>query len=201
MTITSKNLFPNEVKDTRFNPTFIDRGYTTTKSNFKITNNKKDTSLATMEIKHMGDDEFKSKLSGLYKGIGMEKSSTGYLPNLGKKYMDLASGAVSGISALADKDMNLDTIMSSVGTNKEEMIDTINSGILGTDENYMKNLSTSINQSVGQSGGVTTLIQPVINNVQVPTPVPQPTPVPVKGKTNTIVIDSSNQNILAKYIR
>ena len=81
------------------------------------------------------------------------------------------------------------------------MIDTINSGILGTDENYMKNLSTSINQSVGQSGGVTTLIQPVINNVQVPTPVPQPTPVPVKGKTNTIVIDGKNNNTLAKLIR
>ena len=71
-----------------------------------------------------------------------------------------------------------------------------------TEQNNMKNISTNINQNVGQSGGVTTLIQPVINNVQVPTPVPQPTPVPVKGKTATLVIDSSNNNnILAKYIR
>ena len=69
-----------------------------------------------------------------------------------------------------------------------------------TEQKNMKNVSTNINQSVEQSR-TTTIIQPVVNNVQVPTPVPQPTPVPVKGKTNTIVIDSSNQNILAKYIR
>ena len=70
-----------------------------------------------------------------------------------------------------------------------------------TEQNNMKNISTNINQNVGQSGGVTTVIQPVINNVQVPTPVPQPTPVPVRGKTNTIVVGSSNNNILAKLIR
>ena len=62
-------------------------------------------------------------------------------------------------------------------------------------------LANDINQSVGQSGGVTTVIQPVVNNVSVPTPVPQPTPVPVKGKTNTIVIDGRNNNMLAKSIR
>jgi len=45
------------------------------------------------------------------------------------------------------------------------------------------------------------VIQPVVNNVQVPTPVPQPTPVPVKGKTNTIVIGGKNNNILAKSIK
>ena len=65
----------------------------------------------------------------------------------------------------------------------------------------MNTIAASINQSVGQSGGTTTVIQPVINNVQVPTPVPQPTPVPVKGKTNTIVINGKNNNILAKLIR
>ena len=66
----------------------------------------------------------------------------------------------------------------------------------------MQQVANSINQSVGQSGGTTTVIQPVVNNVQVPTPVPQPTPVPVKGKTNTIFFDSSNNNnTLAKLIR
>ena len=68
--------------------------------------------------------------------------------------------------------------------------------------NMMNTIAANINQSVGQSGGMTTLIQPVINNVQVPTPVPQPTPVPIKGKTNTIVIDASKtNNILAKSIK
>ena len=69
------------------------------------------------------------------------------------------------------------------------------------DSDMLNNLAASINQSVGQSGGMTTVIQPVVNNVSVPTPVSQPTPVPVKGKTNTIVIDGKNNNILAKSIR
>ena len=62
-------------------------------------------------------------------------------------------------------------------------------------------IAANINQSVGQSGRVTTVIQPVVNNVSVPTPVPQPTPVPVKGQTNTVVIDGKNNNTLAKLIR
>ena len=69
------------------------------------------------------------------------------------------------------------------------------------DSDMLNTLAASINQSVGQSGGMTTIIQPVVNNVSVPTPVPQPTPVPVKGKTNTIVIDAKNKNTLAKLIR
>ena len=69
------------------------------------------------------------------------------------------------------------------------------------DSDMLNNLAASINQSVGQSGGMPTVIQPVVNNVSVPTPVPQPVPVSVKGKTNTIVIDSKNNNILAKSIR
>mgnify|MGYP001229866619 CR=1 FL=1 len=64
----------------------------------------------------------------------------------------------------------------------------------------MNTIATNINQSVEQSR-TTTVIQPVINNVEVPTPVPQPTPVPVKGKTNTVFLNSSNNNILAKLIR
>ena len=67
--------------------------------------------------------------------------------------------------------------------------------------NMMNTIAANINQSVGQSSGMTTVIQPVVNNIQVPTPVPQPTPVPVKGKTNTIVIDGKNNNTLAKLIR
>ena len=70
-----------------------------------------------------------------------------------------------------------------------------------TEQDNVNTIASSINQSVGQSGKTTTVIQPVINNVQVPTPVPQPTPVPVKGKTNTIVIDGKNNNILAKSIK
>ena len=69
------------------------------------------------------------------------------------------------------------------------------------DSDMLNTLAASINQSVGQSGGMTTVIQPVVNNVSVPTPVPQPVPVSVKGKTNTIVIDSKNNNILSKSIR
>ena len=69
------------------------------------------------------------------------------------------------------------------------------------DSDMLNTLAASINQSVGQSGGMTTVIQPVVNNVSVPTPVPQPVPVSVKGKTNTIVIDRKNKNTLAKLIR
>jgi hypothetical protein len=70
-----------------------------------------------------------------------------------------------------------------------------------TEQNNVKTIAANINQSVGQSGGTTTVIQPVVNNVSVPTPVPQPTPVPIKGKTNTIVIDGKNSNTLAKLIK
>ena len=66
----------------------------------------------------------------------------------------------------------------------------------------MSQLSKSINlRSDLAQGKITTVIQPVVNNVQVPTPVPQPTPVPVKGKTNTVFLDASNNNTLAKLIR
>ena len=77
----------------------------------------------------------------------------------------------------------------------------INSQLEGTDSHYMSQVAKSINLNVDQQR-VTTVIQPVINNVEVPTPVPQPTPVPVKGKTITTVIDASKtNNILAKSIR
>ena len=70
-----------------------------------------------------------------------------------------------------------------------------------TEQDDVNTIATNINQSVGQSGRVTTVIQPVVNNVSVPTPVPQPTPVPVKGQTNTVVIDGKNNNTLAKLMR
>ncbi len=69
-----------------------------------------------------------------------------------------------------------------------------------TEQNNVKTIAASINQSVEQFR-TTTVIQPVINNVEVPTPVPQPTPVPIRGKTNTVFLDSSNNNTLAKLIR
>ena len=66
----------------------------------------------------------------------------------------------------------------------------------------LNELAGSINQSVDASKGVTTVIQPVVNNVQVPVPVPQPVPVPTSGKTRVISVDlSRNKNSLAKLIR
>ena len=76
----------------------------------------------------------------------------------------------------------------------------INSQLEGTDSHYMSQVAKSINLNVDQQR-VTTVIQPVINNVEVPTPDPQPTPVPIRGKTNTVFLDSSNNNTLAKLIR
>ena len=66
----------------------------------------------------------------------------------------------------------------------------------------LNELAGSINESVDASKGVTTVIQPVVNNVQVPVPVPQPVPVPTSGKTRVISVDlSRNKNSLAKSIR
>tara|TARA_B100001113_G_scaffold339637_1_gene323036 strand:+ start:70 stop:828 length:759 start_codon:yes stop_codon:yes gene_type:complete len=66
----------------------------------------------------------------------------------------------------------------------------------------LNELAGSINQSVDAAKGVTTVIQPVVNNVQVPVPVPQPVPVPTSGKSRVIAVDlSRNKNSLAKSIR
>jgi len=65
----------------------------------------------------------------------------------------------------------------------------------------LNELAGSINQSVEQSR-TTTVIQPVVNNVQVPVPVAQPVPVPTSGKNRVIAVDlSGNKNSLAKSIR
>ena len=195
MTINTKKFFDKKepVKDTRFNPSLMDRKYDYTETD-------KDGNMI-ISARFMGDKELKSKLSKTYTDMGMEMEGGGYLPNVGKKAVDTAAGITGGIKSL-NKDGNpLDQVLSASGMNRSDAAFAINSQLEGTDANYMQQVANSINQSVGQSGRVTTVIQPVVNNVQVPTPVPQPTPVPVKGKTNTIVIDGKNNNTLAKSIR
>ncbi len=196
MTINTKKFFDKKepVKDTRFNPSLMDRKYDYTETD-------KDGN-TIISARFMGDQEVKDRLSKTYADMGMEIEGGGYLPNVGKKYVDTAAGIAGGIKSL-NKDGNpLDQVLSASGMNRSDAAFAINSQLEGTDANYMQQVANSINQSVGQSGRVTTVIQPVVNNVQVPTPVPQPTPVPVKGKTNTIVIDASKtNNILAKSIK
>ena len=196
MTINTKKFFDEKapVKDTRFNPSLMDRKYDSTETD-------KDGN-TIISARFMGDQEVKDRLSKTYANMGMEMEGGGYLPNVGKKAVDTAAGIAGGIKSL-NKDGNpLDQVLSASGMNRSDAAFAINSQLEGTDANYMQQVANSINQSVGQSGGTTTVIQPVINNVQVPTPVPQPTPVPVKGKTNTIVIDASKtNNILAKSIK
>ena len=196
MTINTKKFFDEKesVKDTRFNPSLMDRKYDYTETD-------KDGN-TIISARFMGDKELKSKLSKTYADMGMEMEGGGYLPNVGKKAVDTAAGITGGIKSL-NKDGNpLDQVLSASGMNRSDAAFAINSQLEGTDSHYMSELSKSINlRSDLAQGKITTVIQPVINNVQVPTPVPQPTPVPVRGKTNTIVVGSSNNNILAKSIR
>ena len=195
MTINTKKFFDEKesVKDTRFNPSLMDRKYDYTETD-------KDGNMI-ISARFMGDQEVKDRLSKTYANMGMEMEGGGYLPNVGKKAVDTAAGIAGGIKSL-NKDGNpLDQVLSASGMNRSDAAFAINSQLEGTDAYHMQQVANSINQSVGQSGRVTTVIQPVVNNVQVPTPVPQPTPVPVKGKTNTIVIDGKNNNILAKSIK
>ena len=199
MTINTKKFFDEKdsVKDTRFTPSMLDRQYTTAtgslkKGNFEISS------------RMMGDQEVKDRLSKTYADMGMKMEGGGYLPNVGKKYVDTAAGIAGGIESLNNKDGNpLDQVLSASGMNRDDAAFAINSQLEGTDAHYMSQLSKSINlRSDLAQGKITTVIQPVIKNVEVPTPVPQPTPVPVKGKTNTIFFDSSNNNnTLAKLIR
>ena len=196
MTINTKKFFDEKapVKDTRFTPRMLDRQYTTTSGSLKGGNFE-------ISSRMMGDKELKDRLSKTYADMGMEMEGGGYLPNVGKKAVDTAAGIAGGIKSLNTDGNAFDKVLSSSGLTRDDAAFAINSQIEGTDANYMQQVANSINQSVGQSGGTTTVIQPVVNNVQVPTPVPQPTPVPVKGKTNTIVIDGKNSNTLAKFIK
>ena len=70
-----------------------------------------------------------------------------------------------------------------------------------TEQKNMKNISTNINQNVGQSGGVTTVIQPQVRTVTVP--VSTPTPVGSgKGKSRLVPVPVPvNNNSIAKIIR
>ena len=182
------------VKDTRFNPSFQDRVYTETSGSLKD---------GTYESKSriMSVEETKEKLANTYKGMGMEMEGGGYLPNVGKKYVDTAAGIAGGIKSLNNEGGNpLDQVLSASGMTRGDAEFAINSQLEGTDSHYMSQVAKSINLNVDQQR-VTTVIQPVINNVEVPTPVPQPTPVPIRGKTNTVFLDSSNNNTLAKLIR
>ena len=196
MTINTKKFFDEKdsVKDTRFTPSMLDRQYTTTtgslkKGNFEISS------------RMMGDQEVKDRLSKTYADMGMKMEGGGYLPNVGKKYVDTAAGITGGIKSLNNKDGNpLDQVLSASGMTRGDAEFAINSQLEGTDSHYMSQVAKSINLNVDQQR-VTTVIQPVINNVEVPTPVPQPTPVPLRGKTNTVFLDSSNNNTLAKLIR
>ena len=205
MTINTKKFFNENdpstyhlpVKDTRFNLSFQDRVYTETSGSLKD---------GTYESKSriMSVEETKEKLANTYKGMGMEMEGGGFLPNVGKKYVDTAAGIAGGIESLNNKDGNpFDQALSASGMSRDDAEFAINSQLEGTDAHYMSQLSKSINlRSDLAQGKITTVIQPVVNNVQVPTPVPSPTPVPVKGKTITTVIDASkNNNILAKSIR
>ena len=195
MTINTKKFFDEKdsVKDTRFTPSMLDRQYTTAtgslkKGNFEISS------------RMMGDQEVKDRLSKTYADMGMKMEGGGYLPNVGKKYIDTAAGLGGGIDEL-NKDGNpLDQVLSASGMTRGDAEFAINSQLEGTDSHYMSQVAKSINLNVDQQR-VTTVIQPVINNVEVPTPVPQPTPVPIRGKTNTVFLDSSNNNTLAKLIR
>ena len=202
MTINTKKFFNENdpstyhlpVKDTRFNLSFQDRVYTETSGSFKD---------GTYENKSriMSVEETKEKLANAYKGMGMEMEGGGFLPNVGKKYVDTAAGIAGGIKSLNNEGGNpLDQVLSASGMTRGDAEFAINSQLEGTDSHYMSQVAKSINLNVDQQR-VTTVIQPVINNVEVPTPVPKPTPVPIRGKTNTVFLDSSNNNTLAKLIR
>jgi len=185
------------VKDTRFNPSLMDRMYKYTE--YTETNGDRKT---ISGARFMGDEELRGELSKTYKDMGMEMEGSGYLPNVGKAYIDTAAGIAGGIDEL-NKDGNpFDKALSASGMSRDDAAFAINSQLEGTDAHYMSQLSKSINlRSDLTQGKITTVIQPVINNVEVPTPVPQPTPVPLRGKTNTVFLDSSNNNTLAKLIR
>ena len=201
MTINTKKFFNENdpstynlpVKDTRFNPSLMDRKY-----DYTETNKDGNTISGT---RFMGDKELKEKFSKTYANIGMEIEGGGYLPKVGKKYIDTAAGIVGGIDELNKDGNTFDKVLSASGMTRGDAEFAINSQLEGTDSHYMSQVAKSINLSVDQQRGVTTVIQPVINNVEVPTPVPQPTPVPIRGKTNTVFLDSSNNNTLAKLIR
>ena len=203
MTINTKKFFDEKdpstynlsVKDTRFTPSMLDRQYTTTtgslkKGNFEISS------------RMMGDQEVKDKLSKTYADMGMEIEGGGYLPNVGKAYIDTAAGIVGGIDELNKDGNSFDKlIMSQTGMNRSDAAFAINSQLEGTDSHYMSQVAKSINLNVDQQRGVTTVIQPQVRTVTVP--VSTPTPVGSgKAKSRLVPVPVPvNNNSIAKIIR
>ena len=195
MTINTKKFFDEKelVKDTRFNPSLMDRKYDYTETD-------KDGN-TIISARFMGDKELKSKLSKTYADMGMEMEGGGYLPNVGKKAVDTAAGIAGGIKSL-NKDGNpLDQVLSASGMNRSDAAFAINSQIQGTDAYHMQQVAKSINLSVDQQRGVTTVIQPQVRTVTVP--VSTPTPVGSgKGKSRLVPVPIPvNNNSIAKIIR
>ena len=195
MTINTKKFFDEKapVKDTRFNPSLMDRKYDYTETD-------KDGNMI-ISARFMGDQEVKDRLSKTYANMGMEMEGGGYLPNVGKKAVDTAAGIAGGIKSL-NKDGNpLDQVLSASGMNRSDAAFAINSQIEGTDAYHMQQVAKSINLSVDQQRGVTTVIQPQVRTVTVP--VSTPTPVGTgKGKSRLVPVPVPvNNNSIAKIIR
>ena len=202
MTINTKKFFNENdpstynlpVKDTRFNPSLMDRKYDYTETD-------KDGN-TIISARFMGDQEVKDRLSKTYADMGMEIEGGGYLPNVGKKYVDTAAGIVGGIDELNKDGNSFDKlIMSQTGMNRSDAAFAINSQLEGTDSHYMSQVAKSINLSVDQQRGVTTVIQPQVRTVTVP--VSTPTPVGSgKGKSRLVPVPVPvNNNSIAKIIR
>ena len=201
MTINTKKFFNENdpstynlpVKDTRFNPSLMDRTY-----NYTETDKDGNTIISA---RFMGDQEVKDRLSKTYANMGMEMEGGGYLPNVGKKAVDTAAGIAGGIKSL-NKDGNpLDQVLSASGMNRSDAAFAINSQIEGTDAYHMQQVAKSINLSVDQQRGVTTVIQPQVRTVTVP--VSTPTPVGSgKAKSRLVPVPVPvNNNSIAKIIR
>ena len=195
MTINTKKFFDEKapVKDTRFNPSLMDRKYDSTETD-------KDGN-TIISARFMGDQEVKDRLSKTYANMGMEMEGGGYLPNVGKKAVDTAAGIAGGIKSL-NKDGNpLDQVLSASGMNRSDAAFAINSQIEGTDAYHMQQVAKSINLSVDQQRGVTTVIQPQVRTVTVP--VSTPTPVGSgKGTSRLVPVPIPvNNNLIAKIIR
>ena len=194
MTINTKKFFDEKesVKDTRFNPSLMDRKYDYTETD-------KDGN-TIISARFMGDKEVKDRLSKTYANMGMEMEGGGYLPNVGKKAVDTAAGITGGIKSL-NKDGNpLDQVLSASGMNRSDAAFAINSQLEGTDANYMQQVAKSINLNVDQQRGVTTVIQPQVRTVTQPVNVP--IPVKTLGKTNVVPVGVPvNDNSLARFIR
>ena len=136
MTINTKKFFDKKapVKDTRFNPSLMDRKYDYTETD-------KDGN-TIISARFMGDQEVKDRLSKTYADMGMEIEGGGYLPNVGKKYVDTAAGIAGGIKSLNNEGGNpLDLVLSASGMTRGDAEFAINSQLEGTDSHYMSQVA------------------------------------------------------------